>query len=339
MTQPPLMVGLGELLWDFLPSGKMLGGAPANFAYMASVLGNDGVVASRVGNDDLGREVRDAMQQLRLRSAFVQEDSEHQTGTVDVRLNADGQPEFEIKGSVSWDFLEWTPSWTELASNADVVCFGTLAQRSLVSRNTMQNFLRAVRDSALLIYDVNLRGAFFTVDILRNSFIFAHIVKLNVDELIRVSDLLGIGGRDEEERALKLLKEFDLRMICVTRGSEGSFLMSKDKMVVHRGFRIKVGDAVGAGDSFSVSRRIALEHGSRRKLELRRRFRGEACARYWRRSLEKKTRFTSMGNCTGEIPGRLANAGTYTGLVSCQEALRRVHTQSCERGIPHESWS
>jgi len=252
MTQPPLMVGLGEILWDFLPSGKMLGGAPANFAYMASVLGNEGVVASRIGNDDLGREVRDVMQQMLLSSAFVQEDIEHPTGMVGVRINADGQPEFEIKDTVSWDFLEWTPSWTDLASSADVVCYGTLAQRSPISRNTIQQFLRSVSESALLVYDVNLRGAFFTIEVLRSSFMLAHIAKLNVDELFRVSVLLGTGGRNEEERALHLLNEFDLRMICVTRGSQGSLLMSNDKTVVHSGFRIAVADSVGAGDSFTA---------------------------------------------------------------------------------------
>jgi fructokinase len=252
MTQPTLMIGLGEILWDFLPSGKMLGGAPANFAYMASVLGNEGVVASRIGNDNLGREVLDMMRQMRLSSAFVQEDPEHLTGMAGVRLRADGQPEFEIKDSVSWDFLEWTPIWADLASSADVVCYGTLAQRSPISRETIQQFLRAVSENALLVYDVNLRGAFFTIEILRNSFMLAHIAKLNVDELFQVSDLLNTGGSNEEERALRLLNEFDLRMICVTRGSEGSFLMSKDKTVVHSGFRIRVADAVGAGDSFTA---------------------------------------------------------------------------------------
>jgi len=252
MTQPKLMVGLGEILWDFLPSGKMLGGAPANFAYMASLLGNEGVVASRIGKDDLGHEVRDAMRRMRLSSAFVQEDTEHLTGMVGVRLNAGGQPEFEIKDSVSWDFLEWTSSWASLAPSADVVCYGTLAQRSPTSRNTILKFLRTAAENALLVYDVNLRGEFFSIEVLRNSFLLAHIAKLNVDELFRVSDLLGTGGRDEEERSLKLLDEFDLRMICVTRGSQGSLLMSKDKTVVHNGFRIRVADAVGAGDSFTA---------------------------------------------------------------------------------------
>ena len=252
MTQPALMIGLGELLWDFLPSGKMLGGAPANFAYMVSLLGNKGIVASRTGNDDLGREARDVMQRMRLSPAFMQEDPRHSTGMVSVKLDGDGQPEFEIKDSVSWDFLEWTPSWEELASGADVVCFGTLAQRSPVSRNTIQQFLRAVPERALRVYDVNLRGAFFTAEVLRSSFIVAHIVKLNADELVRVTDLLGTGGHGEEERAVRLLEEFDLRMICVTRGAQGSLLMSKEKTVAHGGFRIRIADAVGAGDAFTA---------------------------------------------------------------------------------------
>src|SRR6266478_952107 len=130
MIKPAIMIGLGEVLWDLLPSGKALGGAPANFAYMANVLGEQGIVASRVGQDELGREALAIMQELGLNTSYVQLDDQHQTGTAGVIIDAAGQPTFTIKESVSWDFLEWTVAWEELAARADVVCFGTLAQRS-----------------------------------------------------------------------------------------------------------------------------------------------------------------------------------------------------------------
>ena len=143
MTRPAIMIGLGEVLWDLLPSGKALGGAPANFAYMANLLGDEGVVASRVGNDEAGREVRAAMQKLGLSTSHLQEDTQYPTGMVSVQIDAAGQPEFKIKDSVSWDCLEWTPAWADLAARADVICFGSLAQRSPISRATVQQIGRA----------------------------------------------------------------------------------------------------------------------------------------------------------------------------------------------------
>src|SRR5712692_3375271 len=141
MTQPATIVGLGEVLWDLLPSGKQLGGAPANFAYMANLLGDRGVVASRVGADDLGREARQAMDELSITTRYLQEDANRPTGTVHVRVDAAGQPEFTITDAVAWDGLEWTPQWAELASTADAVCFGSLAQRAPGSRATIRRFL------------------------------------------------------------------------------------------------------------------------------------------------------------------------------------------------------
>src|SRR5437667_159759 len=167
MTKPALMIGLGEVLRDLLPSGKVLGGAPANFAYMTSVLGNHGVVASRVGNDDLGREACRVMQELGLNTSYVQHDDLHETGTAKVSIDGAGQPNFTIKEQVSWDFLQWTETCEEL-----------LAKR--------------------------------------------------------------------------LLNECRLRLVCITRGARGSLLVSANETVEHRGFRVKVADAVGAGDAFTA---------------------------------------------------------------------------------------
>lgn len=252
MTRPAMMIGLGEVLWDLLPSGKALGGAPANFAYMANLLGDEGVVVSRVGNDEAGQDVRAAMQKLGLSTAYLQEDSQYPTGVVSVQIDAAGQPEFKIKDSVSWDCLEWTSSWSDLAARADVICFGSLAQRSPVSRATVQKFLEAAPERTLRIYDVNLRESFYSRELLQQSFKLSHIAKLNDEELVRVSDLLGVAPRSEEGRARGLLVEYGLQLICVTRGARGSLLVSKDKTVEHQGFNIKVADAVGAGDAFTA---------------------------------------------------------------------------------------
>src|SRR5437773_10479498 len=142
MIKPALMIGLGEVLWDLLPSGKVLGGAPANFAYMASVLGDEGIVASRVGNDDLGREACRVMQELGLNTRYVQHDHLHETGTAKVTIDGAGQPNFTIQESVSWDYLDWSQGWKELSARADAICFGSLAQRSPTSAATIECFLR-----------------------------------------------------------------------------------------------------------------------------------------------------------------------------------------------------
>lgn len=252
MSERPLIVGLGELLWDFLPSRKILGGAPANFAYMAKVLGDEGIVASRVGNDGLGSEACQVMDGLGLSTVYLQKDDQHETGTAEVALDSGGQPTFAIKTSVAWDFLEWTASWEELSARADVVCFGSLAQRSQASAVTIDHFLHNMRETALRICDANLREPFFSVDTLRKSFRLAHIVKVNKDELLRISTLMRMGTNDEEAIARRLMHEFDLRLVCITRGAKGSVLLSHEDTVEHAGFSVKVVDVIGAGDAFTA---------------------------------------------------------------------------------------
>jgi fructokinase len=252
MVKPAIMIGLGEVLWDLLPSGKALGGAPANFAYMASVLGDQGIVASRVGNDELGKEARAVMQGLGLSTSYVQLDDQHQTGTAGVHIDSGGQPTFTIKESVSWDFLEWTVAWEELAARADVICYGTLAQRSPTSAATINGFLRAAPKKTLRMCDVNLRQSFYDRDVLHRSLQHAHIVKLNDQEFLEVSSLLRLGIGSEETLAKRLLDQCALRLVCVTRGARGSLLVSEDKTVDHSGFNVKVADAVGAGDAYTA---------------------------------------------------------------------------------------
>jgi fructokinase len=252
MTKPALMVGLGEILWDMLPSGKVMGGAPANFAYMTSVLGDQGIVASRVGNDDLGREACKVMQQLGLATEYLQQDEQRETGTAVVSLDPSGQPTFLIKEFVAWDFLEWSPDWQNLSARADVICFGTLAQRSPISALTIERFLRNAPETALRICDVNLRQSFYNQEVLRRSFQHADILKLNQQELRQVASLLRLGNGGEDAIATRLLSECSLRLVCVTRGDCGSLLVSEAETVEHPGFRVKVADAVGAGDAFTA---------------------------------------------------------------------------------------
>jgi fructokinase len=252
MTKPALMVGLGEVLWDLLPSGKVLGGAPANFAYMANVLGDQGIVASRVGNDAWGHEALRVMRELGLSTAYVQLDEEHETGTAVVSIDGVGQPNFTITESVSWDFLQWSADWEELAARADVVCFGSLAQRSRISAMTIECFLRTASRNALRICDVNLRQSFYNNEVLRKSFQHADIVKLNDEELPLVTSLLELGSGEEANLAKRLLDTCNLRLVCITRGARGSLLVSREQTVEHPGFQVKVADAVGAGDAFTA---------------------------------------------------------------------------------------
>ncbi|HKV05584.1 MAG TPA: carbohydrate kinase [Candidatus Acidoferrales bacterium] len=239
-------------MWDLLPSATFLGGAPANFAYMTNLLGDRGIVASRVGDDDLGREACRVMQELGLSTAYVQRDRQHPTGTAGVFIDSAGQPTFTIKESVSWDFLEWTESWEQLSARADVVCFGSLAQRSPISTATIEQFLQNTPKKTLLVFDVNLRQPFYSAEMLRKSLQYADIVKLNDQELLQVASLLGFDSGDEETLARRLLSNCKLRLVCLTRGARGSLLVSEERTVEHKGLSVKVADAVGAGDAFAA---------------------------------------------------------------------------------------
>lgn len=252
MSARLVMVGLGEILWDFLPSGKVLGGAPANFAYMTKVLGNEGIIASRVGNDELGWEACRVIEERGMESSYVQYDGKHCTGTASVVLDTDGQPKFTIDGSVAWDFFEWTPAWQELSSRADVVCFGPLAQRSPASAGTIERFLLNIPAKTLRVCDANLRKPFYTAERLRKSFQYADVLKLNELELFQVSSLLGVGEGEDDQLATALLREFDLKLICVTKGERGSLLVSETGSVRDEGVSVEVTDAIGAGDAFTA---------------------------------------------------------------------------------------
>jgi fructokinase len=243
---------LGEVLWDVLPERTCLGGAPANFAYIATLLGNEGIVASRVGVDARGTEARRRMAELGLDVGYLQIDGEHATGVVKVEMDAEGQPHYEIAQPVAWDFLEWAPNWQHLAETADAVCFGSLAQRSEPSRGTIRRFLSATRPATLKVFDVNLRQSYYSAEILAISMKLADIVKLNDEELPQIMSAVGLRHEGELESAKRLLREYDLKMVCVTRGARGSLLVSGEGANEHPGFKVRVADTVGSGDAFTA---------------------------------------------------------------------------------------
>lgn len=247
------VVGLGELIWDMLPGGKQLGGAPTNFAYIAGLLGDSSTVASRTGADELGREAVERLARMNIETRSLQIDEEHPTGTVGVRIDARGEPHFSVNENSAWDYLEWTPAWMELATRADAVCYGTLGQRQPQAANTITRFLEHTRPDALRVFDVNLRHSFFTPEMLARSLRLATVVKLSAEELSQAARLLDYDERDVSALGRRLMREFGVEIVAVTRGAGGSLLLAGEEFVEHAGVRVRVADTIGAGDAFTAT--------------------------------------------------------------------------------------
>jgi fructokinase len=256
------VVGLGEVLWDLLPSGACLGGAPANFAYITTLMGDQGIVASRVGEDSHGIDALRRLEELGLDIDHVQTDRVHPTGTVKVELDGNGQAHYEIRHPVAWDCLEWSEDWQRLAQQADAVCFGSLAQRSQKSRETIRKFLSATSADTLKVFDVNLRQAYYSAEVLAESMRLADVVKLNDEELPKIMSLSKIPHKDDRSSAKKLLEAFDLKVVCVTRGGRGSLLVRGKQVSEHPGFKVRVADTVGSGDAFTAGLVHEYLHGA-----------------------------------------------------------------------------
>jgi fructokinase len=256
-TPRPIVVGLGELLWDLFPKGKQLGGAPANFAYITALLGDSGIVASRVGDDRLGQEALWHLKSSGLDVSRIQRDPTHPTGTVKVEVDLRGQPEYHISENAAWDFLEFSEDWIALARATHALCFGSLAQRNSVSRATIRAFLSALPSFAIGIFDVNLRQSYFSGDLLRDSARHATILKLNHEEFPRFLDLLRCPLKGSERSdifaARWLCRQLGIRLVCITRGAAGSALVTAESHHEHPGFSVKIADTVGAGDAFTAA--------------------------------------------------------------------------------------
>ena len=251
MAGAPVIVGIGEMLWDVFPDGKKLGGAPLNFSHHCGQLGASAHPVSAVGADTDGSEIRQILASKNLPDAHVQTDTAHPTGRVNVTLH-NGKPTYEILAGVAWDYIRFDQNLRDLASRADAVCFGSLAQRSSVSRVTIQAFLDAMRPESLRIFDVNLRQNFYSKQILETSLRHANIFKLSDEELPTLAQFFELTGQVIDQ--LQTLRGmFDLRLVAYTRGGEGSVLVTADESAEHPGFPTQVVDTVGAGDSFTAT--------------------------------------------------------------------------------------
>lgn len=256
-----IVVGMGEALWDVLPEGKKIGGAPANFAYHVSQFGLNSKVVSAVGEDKLGAEILENLQAKKLKMQI--ETVPYPTGTVQVALDAEGVPCYDIKEGVAWDNIPYTKDLEELAHQACAVCFGSLAQRSVVSRNTINAFLDAMPHDAnvLKIFDINLRQSFYTKEILCNSFKRCNILKINDEELVTVSRMFGYPGIDLQDKCWILLGKYNLKMLILTCGVNGSYVFTPGEMSFVETPKVEVADTVGAGDSFTAAFVAAILSG------------------------------------------------------------------------------
>jgi fructokinase len=298
LNEPRLILGVGELLWDILPGPRLggvpidgalsadarendqplpsssaaaspeegppprialLGGAPANFTVMAGRLGDNATILSRIGRDDLGRKAIDKLDSAPVDTSLIEIDPAHETGRVTVEF-ANGEPSYTIHEPAAWDFMELTDEWVQLAERAHAICFGSLAQRNAISRQTIQAIAAQAASNCIRIFDVNLRPPFVSAEIIEESLELATVVKMNDDELPKVLRLLGLPGADAVgdpallPGAQRLLIEFPaLQIVAVTRGGRGSLLVGRDEWDDHPGFPVKLADGIGAGDAYTAA--------------------------------------------------------------------------------------
>lgn len=248
-----IVVGMGEALWDVLPEGKKIGGAPANFAYHVSQFGLPSCVVSAVGSDLLGKEIVENFISKGLNHLI--EEVPYPTGTVLVELDEAGVPQYEIKENVAWDNIPYTERLESLARRTKAVCFGSLAQRNVVSRQTINRFLDAMpqMEDSLVVFDVNLRQGFYNREILCNSMKRCNILKINDEELVTVSRMFGYPGIDLQDKCWILLGKYNLKMLILTCGINGSYVFTPGNVSFMPTPKVEVADTVGAGDSFTAA--------------------------------------------------------------------------------------
>ena len=248
-TDKKYVVGLGEVLWDVLPEGKKLGGAPANFAYHAGQFGLDTMAVSALGVDKLADETIQQIEDKHLPYALPR--VPYPTGTVQVELDNEGIPTYNIKENVAWDNIPFTEYIRSIAENCRAVCWGSLAQRNIVSRTSIYKFLEATPDDCLKIFDINLRQNFYTKEVIQESVKRCNILKINDEELVLIGRLFGYPGLDIENKCWLILGKYDLDMLVLTCGVNGSYVFSAGNMSYQETPKVTVADTVGAGDSFT----------------------------------------------------------------------------------------
>ena len=249
MMENRIIVGLGEALWDCLPEGRKIGGAPANFAYHASQFGYEAHAVSAVGNDALGDETIEALKTNGLKLCMPRVD--FPTGQVLVSLDEDGVASYDIKEGSAWDNIPFTPEMEQLAGRCSAVCFGSLAQRNEVSRNAIYRFLNATPKGCMRIFDLNLRQNFYSKEVIQESLRRCNVMKINDEELVIIGRMFGYPGLDIENKCWLILGKYNLDMLVLTCGVNGSYVFSKGAMSFLETPKVEVADTVGAGDSFT----------------------------------------------------------------------------------------
>ena len=244
------VVGLGEILWDVFPERKVLGGAPANFAYHTSQFGFNGYAVSAIGNDLLGKEILKSLEEKELN--YLIEQTDFPTGTVKVQLDGRGIPTYEITENVAWDNIPFTTRLENLAKNTTTVCFGSLAQRNEVSRATIHKFLDLMPADSLKVFDINLRLKYFSKDIITTSLNKASALKINDEEIVKIAEIFELQGTDEE-LCQQLLDKYKLKFLILTKGTRGSYVLTPYEKSFLATPKVTIADTVGAGDSFTAA--------------------------------------------------------------------------------------
>ncbi len=245
------IVGIGEALWDCLPEGRKIGGAPANFAYHISQFGLQSLAVSAIGDDTLGHEIVENFDKKKLHYHLPV--VAYPTGTVQVTLDDKGVPQYDICENVAWDNIPFTPELEAIAHETKAVCFGSLAQRHHVSRSTIHRFIEAMpkTDDSLRVFDINLRQSFYSKEVIEESLRLCNVLKINDEELVIVQHLFGYYDLSAEATCRRMLNDFDLRMLILTCGVDGSYVFSHEETSFLPTPKVTVADTVGAGDSFT----------------------------------------------------------------------------------------
>lgn len=254
-----LVVGLGEVLWDMLPEGRKIGGAPVNFAYHAGQFGIDTMAVSAIGNDKLGEDTIAEMNGKHLNHIFPS--VPYPTGSVQVSLDEKGVPAYDIKENVAWDNIPFTNEIESVARSCRAVCFGSLAQRNAVSRNTIRKFIESTPSGCIRIFDINLRQNFYTSNVIRDSLGHCNILKINDEEIMLVSRMFNYDSSNIENVCRTIMEDFSLEMVILTCGTKGSYIFTKGGVSFMPTPKVNVADTVGAGDSFTGSFCAAILRG------------------------------------------------------------------------------